>query len=160
MKQIPLTQNQLAIVDDWWFDYINQWKWHARWDNTMHSFYAMRTVNGKKILMHRIVANTPDEMLCDHIHHNTLDNRKNELRNVTPAQSVMNRRMQRNNKTGTTGVTQRSGSDKYRASLIFEGNMVLDREFFHIKDAIQARLDAQKKYFGEFSFSQAGPETS
>lgn len=160
MKQIPLTQNQFTTVDDHWYDYLNQWKWHARWDKTTHSYYAMRTVNGKKVLMHRIIANTPDGMLCDHIHHNTLDNRECELRNVTPSQSVMNRRKQINNKTGVIGITRRNRSNKYRASLFCDGKMVLDKEFTNIEDAIQARLEAQRKYFGEFSLLQEVPETS
>ena len=27
MKQILLTQSKVALVDDGWFDFLNQWKW-------------------------------------------------------------------------------------------------------------------------------------
>lgn len=104
--------------------------------------------------MHRVVAKTPDGMICDHIHHNTLDNRESELRNVNPTQSVINRGVPKNNKTGTTGITMRSGSDKYRATLIFQGKMVLDRSFDNLEDAIKSRSDAEKKYFGEFAYQE------
>jgi hypothetical protein len=29
MKLIPLTQEQFAQVDNWWYDYLMQWKWYA-----------------------------------------------------------------------------------------------------------------------------------
>ena len=28
MKQIPLTQNKIAFIDDIDFDWLNQWKWY------------------------------------------------------------------------------------------------------------------------------------
>lgn len=151
MKTISLTQGQFALVDDKWHDILIKWKWHARWDKTTNSYYAMRTENGKKVLMHRVIMDTPTGMLCDHKSHNTLDNQEENLRNVTPSQSVMNRRKQTNNKTGIPGVGQRKGSKKYRAYLAFEGKMVLDKVCETIEDAILVRSAAEKKYFGEYA---------
>jgi hypothetical protein len=151
MKEIELTQGQVAIVDDWWFDYLSQWKWYADWCKNTQSFRACRMEKRKCIRMHRVVAKTPDGMICDHIHHNTLDNRESELRNVSPSQSVINTKTRSDNKLGIRGVCKCKYG--YRAQMCFAGEKVLNGTFKTINEAIGARLDAEKKYFGEYSYS-------
>lgn len=156
MKQIPLTQNQFALVDDHWFDYLNQDKWKALWNVDTQSFYAAREIwggkkNRKTIYMHRVVAQTPDGMVCDHIHHNTLDNREEELRNLTPAQSNMNMRLRKDNQLGIRGV-RKTDSGSYTARLIYNKKQVLCRNFRTVEEAVNARSEAEKQYFGEFAF--------
>lgn len=155
MKQIPLTQNQFAIVDDHWFDYLNQWKWLARWSKFTKSFYAVRWEgkgqDRKTIRMHRVIMNTPDRMLCDHVNHDTLLNTEENLRNVTKAQNNINRKIPTNNTTGVAGVFIRGDNGQYRAMLRFQGERVLNKTFVKFEDAVQARQEAEKKYFGEYA---------
>lgn len=153
MKNIPLTKGQFVIVDDHWYDFLMQWKWRATWNEPTKSFYAVRTQRKKNVLMHRVVAQTPDGMICDHRHHNTLDNREEELRNVTRSQSQANRGLNRKNKVGVTGVSQHPNCKGYRAILDFEGKTVLDKSFPKFEDAVAARQEAEKKYFGEFAYA-------
>jgi hypothetical protein len=157
MKQIPLTQGQFAIVDDWWFDYLNQWKWFAKWNKHVNGYYAIRAdyTTGKQITipMHRVVAKTPRDLFCDHIFHNTLDNRESELRNVTRSQSQMNIRVMKNNKLGIKGIFKVKNS--YRAQLTLGGKYVLRKMFKTIEEAQLAYIQAEKTYFGEFSSFQA-----
>lgn len=109
MKTIPLTQGQEAIVDNEDYDIQNQFKWCAHWVPSTKSYVAMRreVVDGvsKTIYMHREIMNTPDGMECDHRHHNTLDNRRSELRNCTQSQNRMNKRIYKNNTSGWKGVS-------------------------------------------------------
>lgn len=158
-KKIPLTQGQEAIVDDHWHDYLIQWKWYALWSPLSRSFYAVRYEGKipfqKAIYMARVVAGTPDDMLCDHIYHNTLDNRESELRNVTHAQNIINRGVQQNSTTGVAGVVRRKDSGRYRAILKFERKYVLNKTFPTIEQAITARQEAEKKYFGEFAYKES-----
>lgn len=59
-------------------------------------------------LLHRKLLNAPDGMLVDHINKNTLDNRLENLRLVTPAENTWNRKMQAGaapNTSGFVGVT-------------------------------------------------------
>ena len=155
MKEIPLTQGQVALVDDHWFDILNQYKWRALWNVDTHSFYAYTSVGGRKntksLYMHRIVANTPKGMVCDHIHHNTLDNRESQLRNLTPKQSNMNMRLRKDNEIGIRGV-RKTDSNCYTARLICEGKQVLQKNFKTVEEAIKARKDAEIKYFGEYTY--------
>lgn len=153
MKQIPLTQGQFAIVDDHWFDYLNQWKWYAVWSKITKSYYAVRnegkSPHQKQIFMHRVVAKTPDGAICDHIHHNTLDNREEELRNVNASQSSINRRKRVDNNSGITGVNIRN--NVFVARLRVKGKTVLFKRFKKFDDAVAARKDAEEIYFGEFA---------
>jgi hypothetical protein len=84
-KKIQLTQGKVALVDDSLFDYLNQTKWYAEWRPDRKSYVAARhskTPFGEstKIYMHATVMRTPKGAQTDHRNHNTLDNRKQNLR--------------------------------------------------------------------------------
>lgn len=88
--RIALTQGQYAIIDDADYDWINQWKWHAQKIKT-GGYYASTTINGQPVLMHRLILDTPDNLEVDHKIHNTLDNRRLNLRNCNRSQNNRNR---------------------------------------------------------------------
>ena len=99
MKRIPLTQGQFAIVDDEDFEGLRQCKWFASWNRGTRSFYAMRKItlpNGKRTseYMHRRILGLAygDKRQADHIDHQTLDNRRSNVRIVTPSENQHNRR--------------------------------------------------------------------
>jgi hypothetical protein len=83
MKEINLTQGQFTLVDDEDYKYLMQWKWQAKKNcngyYAIHSYYAGK-INNKKIYkyisMHNLIIKPPKGMQCDHVFHNTLDNRK------------------------------------------------------------------------------------
>lgn len=51
---------------------IKQYKWHLDKDK-----YAQTSLkNNKKLKMHRLIMNPPDNMVVDHINHDPLDNRQ------------------------------------------------------------------------------------
>lgn len=107
MKYIPLTQNQHAIVDDSDYDWLSQWKWYAFKDG--QTFYALRTASRKapgvrkKIRMHRIIIDAPNDMEVDHLNGDGLDNQRNNLRLATRSENGRNMRPQ-NAKSGYKGV--------------------------------------------------------
>lgn len=153
MKEIQLTQGQVALVDDEDFEYLNQWRWCIRWSKNTQSYYAMRTEYKpfqKTIYMHRVIVNTPKGLECDHINHDTLDNQKHNLRNITHSQNMMNRRTQSNNKLGVKGVFKYGSV--FRAQVRKDGKIVFDKTFTALGDAIVAHDDAIKKYHGEFTY--------
>ena len=91
MKQILLTQDRFALVSDEDFSLINKHKWSLTGDKK----YATRGFGRKNkvnhILMHRLIINCPKGLEVDHINHNGLDNRRENLRIVTRSQNFMNR---------------------------------------------------------------------
>lgn len=88
MKQIPLTKGKYALVDDGDYDWLNEYKW------CFSGFYAKRGVwDGQtvhNVLMHRLIMKPPNGLDIDHINHNKLDNRKDNLRFATRRQNAAN----------------------------------------------------------------------
>jgi hypothetical protein len=61
------------------------------WGIGSHGYAITHESKSRKvILMHRLLANTPDKMDTDHINHNICDNRKANLRVCTTSQNMIN----------------------------------------------------------------------
>lgn len=99
-KRIPLPHNKFCLVDDEDFDYVNKRKWCIKRNGQRYGKYVARTVRiGKKCTterLHRYIMsldnNHIEDMEIDHINRNTLDNRKCNLRIVTKAENLKNRK--------------------------------------------------------------------
>jgi hypothetical protein len=90
--KIALNHNQLTEIDDEDFDRVNRISWYANWNKRAKSFYVRGREKGtKKIwLLHRYIINAKAGEEIDHIDHNTLNNKKSNLRIVTHSQNIMN----------------------------------------------------------------------
>ena len=96
-REIPLTQGQVAVVDECDYEWVAQYKWYALWSPGVKSFYAVRnspTVNGYRtaIQMHRAIMEAPKGLHVDHLNHETLDNRRSNLRVVSCRVNNWNRK--------------------------------------------------------------------
>ena len=107
----------------------------------------------KEIKMHRLVTKCPKGMVVDHINHNAADNRLSNLRICTQLDNSKNHKVSKNNKTGITGVTWHKASSKWEARITIGGKRINLGTFNNLEDAKQARLEAELKYFGEFSIN-------
>ena len=96
MKEIQLTQDKIALVDDDMYEELSQHKWHTHRPKK-HLYYALRnapTINGKRgtIRMHHIVIGFPPKgLMTDHRDGNGLNNQRSNLRFVTSRQNSQNR---------------------------------------------------------------------
>lgn len=146
---IPLTQDKVAIVDKEDFDELNKWKWNVTYGNKNGKHYAKRaeyigTFDGKKkvktIRMHRELMNAPKGKVIDHINHNTLDNRKSNLRVVSQRQNCQNYE-----KKGTSkypGVSWNSINKKWTATILIKQNIKNLGYFEDERDAAKAYEEA------------------
>jgi hypothetical protein len=84
-KKINLGNDFFAIVDADYQKVLEKFSWRAV--KAHCNYYAKATINsgGKKldISMHRFVAHTPRHFVCHHINHDSLDNRRENLVNMT-----------------------------------------------------------------------------
>lgn len=156
MKEIPLTQGQVALVDNEDYDFLAQWKWSA--SKTSNTWYAMRISNKKdgcrygkrySILMHRVImkAKLFDEV--DHIDHNGLNNQHSNLRIATRSQNKIN--AHKTNSTGYRGVELNKYSKKFSAHIRINGKLKHLGVFEMAKDAAIAYNKAAIKYHKEFA---------
>lgn len=163
MKEIKLTQGQFALIDDDDYERVNQFKWYARYDKKRNTFTALTNIrNNKKqisIYMHRAIMNATDEkILIDHINHNTLDNRKENLRLCSVNENNYNRKINKNNNSGYKGVHLARYNRKnkiyiyYRAKIQTDNIEVSLGLFKTAKKAAIAYNEAAKKYHGEFAY--------
>jgi hypothetical protein len=95
MKEIPLTQGKVALVDDADYDWLMQWKWwYVKGPNGKLGYaQRMETVfirERVKVRMHRLIMGVAGEIQVDHINGNTLDNQRINLRLATNAQNCQN----------------------------------------------------------------------
>ena len=84
--ELPLTKGKVALISPGRRKDIGYFKWCAKKSHS--KFYAMRKIRTggkvKYLLMHRVIANTPDNQLCHHKNGNSLDNRRLNLENMSP----------------------------------------------------------------------------
>jgi hypothetical protein len=156
MKEIPLTQGQVALIDDEDFELVSQYKWYAQWSPLSRSFYAVTNIrkpNGKytHLQMHRLIMNARKGEQVDHIHHLTLDNRKSELRLCTPSQNTQNQGVRPDNTSGFKGVSWHKPSQKWLVHVGVNGKVKHVGYFDTPELANEARCAAALKYHGEFA---------
>jgi hypothetical protein len=150
MKEIQLTQDKVALVDDYWYDYLMQWSWYCRHDAKSKTFYAARGSHQKTIFMHRVIMTTPDTLEVNHIDFDGLNNQAYNLENVTHAQNTQHRQMSRGNTSGYVGVTKCRNS--WHAALMANGVLIYLGSHKTKEDAAKSYDDAAIKYFGERAF--------
>jgi len=154
-RTIPLTQGQESIVWESDYAWLCQYSWYAMWSEDIRGYYAAtRLKNKKTILMHRMILGLQygDEENGDHREPSqTLDNRRSNLRHATDAESIRNRRTQRNNTSGCCGVRYDTRRNKWQARIVISRKEKHLGYFDTKEEAIRARKAAEVKYFGEFA---------
>lgn len=157
MKYIPLTRGQQAIVDDEDFDRLNEWKWKADYRNK-HFYgrgYQKDHERGKFKLqqMSRVVLGVVGNrgVKVDHRNHDTLDNRKENLRLCSVGQNCQNRIKISRMGSRTSkykGVSWSKRSKKWKVTIKTINHLGYYSDEVEAAKAYDA---AAKQYFGEFA---------
>lgn len=107
----------------------------------------------RMILLHRLILDVlyDTDIIIDHANRNPLDNRKENLRICTKQENNTNKNLFNNNKSGFIGVSLQEQHQTWRARISVNNKDIHLGCFDNKEDAIKARLEAEAKYFGEFS---------
>lgn len=144
MKQIELKHGEIVLVDDEDFEELNKYRWCLN-----NGGYATRMNDGHtSILMHRFINSTPKGLETDHINGNKLDNRKENLRNVTHSQNQMHNRIPKNNTSGVKGVTWDKVNKKWQAQIKLNQKVHHLGRYSTLQGAWLARRWGERLYFG------------
>ncbi len=150
MKEIPLTQGYVAIVDDADYEALIKWSWFYS------AGYAARKSSRllgepRLIYMHREIMQAPPGMEVDHIRTGgTLDNRRENLRICTTAQNQYNRKLQ-SHSSAFKGVHWQKQKEKWCAQIKFNGHSMHIGYFDDPERAALAYDEKARELFGEFA---------
>ena len=129
------------------YDKIKDYCWYENSNGYMAA--RMRGTN-EHVCMHVVIGGKN----YDHADRNKLNNTKQNLRSATYSENCQNRSLRSDNSSGVTGVWFSVTDNKWIASLDLNGETVYTKKFNKKYDAIVGRLNAEKKYFGEFAPQQ------
>lgn len=87
----------------------------------------------------------------DHKNRNPFDNRRENLREATHSQNMMNRNISSNNTSGVIGVGWHKKSNQWQSRIYINKVQQTLGMFSDKEEAIKARLVAEQKYYGEFA---------
>lgn len=119
--------------------------------------YACSSKHGyihRYIMARAIGRNLARNETVDHINHDPLDNRRENLRLASQSQNNANRMAQSNNKTGYKGVT-RGKNGRYLARIGYQGKTIQVGSFDTPGEAAKAYDDKARELFGEFVLGSA-----
>lgn len=119
MGHSPKYGHKDILVDDEDFEYVSKFKWFLR--KVGNTFYAQHNVkvNGSwtAIQMHRELLSAPVGSLVDHKNHNTLDNRRENIRICSCSQNNQNKRIVPTGSSRYKGVAWATKEGKWRAMI-------------------------------------------
>ena len=152
MIEIPLTQGKVALIDDDMYDRVSRFNWIAHKNGRMYYAESAFQVNLKFVTlsMHRLVMGYPDGNI-DHINHDGLDNRRENLRVCTVAQNGMNRQKNVNGSSKYRGVRYVGKVNRWRANIKLNGKKINVGSFLTEIEAALAWNKKALELFGEFA---------
>jgi len=148
MKEIPLTQGQIALVDDEDYENLIQYKWQAQINRKKDAYYVVRTGG---INMAQQILGYYGRMLIDHKDGNPLNNQRNNLRLCTNQYNQMNRKPNKNSLSRFKGITLNRYDHRWHVRIVHNKKRISLGEYTTEKEAALAYNEAAIKYFGEFA---------
>lgn len=115
--------------------------WTCNYQKTGNSFYIKTVINNKVLRLHRFITNCPKNLVVDHINHNTLDNRKENLKICTKFENSTNLCT---NKSGICGVVY-TGHNSWNAYIHIKNKKINLGTYKTKQEAIIVRKNAEKK---------------
>lgn len=98
--------------------------------------------------------------VIDHVDHDSLNNRIENLRDTTHTDNCRNQNKAKNNKSGVTGVSWNSLRRNWEAQIHVDGKRIWLGNFADIADAAKARAAANIKYGFHATHGESGPSSN
>lgn len=144
------TKGEPFYIDLEDFDKVKDICWYVNTQGYIAGLY-----NSKIVLIHRFILNAPDDLLVDHKNHDTTNNRKYNLRIATRTQNNINVKLRTDNSSGVTGVNWDMKSNQWVVRISVNKKRIYLGRYNNFDDAVEARKQAEEKYFGEWSYDNS-----
>jgi hypothetical protein len=139
---VALTQGFVAVIDAVDLPLVEGRNWSVLRSKRRNAAYAVRVEqrDGRQamILMHRVIAGTPNDMQTDHKDGDGLNNRRANLRTCTHAQNQINKPVRRDCRSGIKGAGWDGRARRWRAEIMIQGR----RKWLGHFDSPEAARDA------------------
>lgn len=156
-KEPLITTVDLSMMDRLLHEDV---KWCAKWDEDIQSYYAQsskyyRTPEGirksRTLYLHKFVLDYNGGNKVDHINHDTLDNRIDNLRISLAGQNSKNRHgANSNNKSGYRNVCWNKQKGMWMVQLQIEGKNTRLGHFNDVHEAGKFAKEMRERYYGDY----------
>lgn len=155
VKEIPLSQGKVALVDAEDFERLSQYKWHYSKRGYAARGHYWKEEGKRKhtcITMHREIMGNPLGLDVDHKDGNKLDNQKANLRVCSKKENGKNIGGWSKNKSSRyKGVRWRKDTEKWSAQIMVERKSICLGSFDKEEDAALEYNFAAHQHFGKFA---------
>ncbi len=146
MKQIPLPNGMIALVDDEDYERVSAHRWRAK--QGRKTWY----VRSRRLLLHRLILElTGSTPRVDHKDGNGLNNTRLNLRRATASQNQRNRGPTVANKSGYKGVYRPTNRRRWTAGIKDKDRTLYLGTFESPEDAARAYDAKARELYGEFA---------
>lgn len=151
MKQLKITSKtygniDIKLDDNDYEKVVSMGKWSVSRDRGKFYFHK-RISKDKKITLHRFIMGFPINGYVDHINHDTLDNRKSNLRICSNSDNLRNGLLRSNNTSGYKGISWDKSRKKWTAYIRVNYKQIFLGRYENLEEAIYNRKLAERKYF-------------
>lgn len=140
--KIRLSTGEIVLIDKQDIERVSQYSWCIGAGGRV-----VANVNNSLCYLHRFIIGSVGGVV-DHINGNNRDNRRINLRITTPNGNAKNKVSK--NKYGVNGI-RKTPYGKYQARITVDYKDIHIGTFETLDEAIFARKQAEKKYFGEYA---------
>jgi hypothetical protein len=145
--------HEKIILDPEYMDLLDEYTWSTSGQkgNEYPRTHTER-INGKNHSkkLHHFILPKKEGFEIDHINRNRFDNRRCNLRYVTPSQNQWNKSMEHDNKSGFRGVSWHSLRNKWRARIHYHDKEMHLGLYDTPEEASSVYIAVARELFGEF----------
>jgi hypothetical protein len=144
--------NVEVLIDDEDYDRIKGYNWFVNKQRNSLRVSRTKVIDNKitSIILSRYIINAPEGMVVDHINHNTLDNRKCNLRICTHQENLFNTKVS-NNKVSSKYKGVYKNGNKFQAKIKHNNKVFCLGSFYTQEEAAKAYDIKAIELFGGFA---------
>lgn len=157
VRQIPLSQGRVALVDESDYERASKFSWYADKSVDGKRWYARRNLFNEKTgkrttqLLHKFIIGSCGKMDIDHRDGDGLNCQRSNLRVATRSQNNFNSGKNINNKSGFKGVHFNKANNNWRAQIKVNGKRIHIGCFCSAEEAAKAYDISARSLCGEFA---------
>lgn len=150
---IPLTKGFVAKVSPYRVAELSQYSWSACCYNGRVIAVRRQRPRKQLIRMHRQILDLLENqtLVVDHINHDSLDNRDENLRACTQQQNVFNYSIRSDNTSGHPGVSWSKKNRKWVVTMKVGVKSRYFGSYLSFEEACAHQVQIARKYFGEYA---------